>query len=124
MANVLIVDDLTIMRQTIKGHAIKLGHKVVGEAANGDEAIKLYKSTNPDIVTMDITMPAFNGILNGLEALKLIREFDSEAKVIMITSHGEQKLIIDAINLGAKGYILKPVTYEKLEAIFKKLHIT
>jgi len=124
MAKVLIVDDLTIMRQTIKGHINKLGHKVIAEATNGDEAIKLYKNTKPDIVTMDITMPAFNGILNGIDALKLIREFDSEAKVIMITSHGEQKLIIDAINLGAKGYILKPVTYEKLDAIFKKLNIT
>jgi two-component system chemotaxis response regulator CheY len=120
MANVLVVDDLTIMRQTIKGHITKLGHKVIAEASNGDDAIKLYKSTKPDIVTMDITMPAFNGVLNGIDALKLIKEYDSEAKVIMVTSHGEQKLIMDAISLGAKGYILKPITHDKLDAIFKK----
>lgn len=121
MTNVLIVDDLTIMRQTIKGHITKLGYKVVGEASNGDDAIKLYKSIKPDVVTLDITMPAFNGIMDGIDALKHIRQYDSEAKVIMVTSHGEQKLIMDAISLGAKGYILKPVTYEKLDAILKKL---
>jgi two-component system chemotaxis response regulator CheY len=121
MTNVLIVDDLTIMRQAIKGYVTKLGYKVVGEASNGDDAIKLYKSLKPDIVTMDITMPAFNGILNGIDALKHIRQYDSEAKVIMLTSHGEQKLIIDAISLGAKGYILKPITSEKLDVVLKKL---
>lgn len=121
MANVLIVDDIDIMRHTIKDHITKLGHHVVAEAANGDEAVNMYKRLKPDIVTMDITMPAFNGILGGIDALKLIKEFDKDSKVIMITSHGESELIIEAIHLGAKGYILKPVTHEKIEAMLKKV---
>lgn len=121
MINVLIVDDIGIMRHTIKGHMTKLGHHVVGEATNADEAVHLYKKLKPTIVTMDIAMPAYNGILSGIDALKLIKEFDHDAKVIMITSHGESELIIEAIQLGAKGYILKPVTEEKIEAMLKKV---
>jgi two-component system, chemotaxis family, chemotaxis protein CheY len=122
MINVLVVDDIGIMRHTIKDHITKLGHHVVAEASNGDEAISLYKRLKPTIVTMDIAMPAFNGILSGIDALRQIKEFDKDAKVIMITSHGESELIREAIHLGAKGYILKPVTQDKLEAMFLKLH--
>ncbi|MDX9743773.1 MAG: response regulator [Arcobacteraceae bacterium] len=124
MARVLIVDDIGIMRHTIKGHLIKLGHIVVGEASNGDEAIHQYKMLKPDVVTMDVTMPAFNGILSGIEALKHIKEYDNDAKVVMLTSHGEQKTIMDAIKIGAKGYILKPVNADKLEATFNKLALS
>ena len=109
MANVLVVDDIAIMRNVIKRHIIKLGHTVVAEAGDGDRALQQYKVFKPDVVTMDITMPAENGVKNGIEALRLIKEFDSEAKVIMVTSHGEEKLVIEALTLGAKGYILKPV---------------
>jgi len=123
MATVLVVDDIGIMRHAIKGHILKLGHTVIAEASNGDEAINHYKLFKPDIVTMDVTMPALNGIMGGIDALRHIKEYDSEAKVVMVTSHGEQKLIMDAIRLGAKGYILKPITYDKLDAIFKKLGI-
>ena len=92
MANVLVVDDIAIMRNVIKRHIIKLGHTVVAEAENGHNAIIQYKRFNPDIVTMDVTMPAENGVKNGIDALKLIKEFDSNAKVVMVTSHGEEKL--------------------------------
>ncbi len=124
MAKVLVVDDIGIMRHAIKGHLTKLGHTVIAEAANGQDAISHYKTFKPDVVTMDVTMPAINGILSGIEALKHIREYDNQAKVIMLTSHGEQKIIMDAIKLGAKGYILKPVTAEKLEDVLKKLELT
>lgn len=121
MANIMIVDDVSIMRFTIKGHLQRLGHNIVAEAANGDEAIKMYTTTKPEIVTMDITMPAVNGIRNGIEALEKIREVDKNAKVIMITSHGEEKLVMEAVTKGAKGYVLKPITEEKLKLAIAKV---
>ena len=117
MAKFLVVDDIAIMRHIIKGHLEKLGHTVVAEAGDGDRALQQYKVFKPDVVTMDITMPAENGVKNGIEALRLIKEFDSEAKVIMVTSHGEEKLVIEALTLGAKGYILKPVNEEKIKNV-------
>lgn len=124
MANVLVVDDIAIMRNVIKRHIIKLGHTVVAEAENGHNAIIQYKRFNPDIVTMDVTMPAENGVKNGIDALKLIKEFDSNAKVVMVTSHGEEKLVMEALTNGAKGYILKPVNEEKLRTLFSKLVVS
>lgn len=121
MAKVLVVDDIAIMRFTIKGQLQKLGHTVVAEASNGYDAISQYKRYLPDLVTMDITMPAENGIKNGIEAVKLIREFDPNAKIVMITSHGEEKLVIEAVGFGAKGYILKPITEDKIKTIFRKI---
>lgn len=121
MAKFLVVDDIAIMRHIIKGHLEKLGHTVVAEAGDGDRALQQYKVFKPDIVTMDITMPAENGVKNGIEALRLIKEFDSEAKVIMVTSHGEEKLVIEALTLGAKGYILKPVNEEKIKNVLVKV---
>lgn len=123
MANIMIVDDVSIMRFTIKNHLQKLGHNIVIEATNGDEAIKLYSLSKlkPDIVTMDITMPAVNGVRNGIEALEKIREIDKNAKVIMVTSHGEEKLVMEAVTKGAKGYVLKPITEEKLKTVLAKV---
>ncbi len=123
MAKVLIVDDIAIMRNVIKKHLEKLGHTVVAEAENGHRAVNQYKRFNPDIVTMDITMPAENGVKNGIDSLKLIKEFDKNAKVVMVTSHGEEKLVMEALTSGAKGYLLKPVTEDKLKLILDKLTI-
>lgn len=121
MAKILVVDDIAIMRHVIKKHLEKLGHTVVAEAENGDRALNQYKLYNPEIVTMDITMPAENGVKNGIEALELIKEFDKNAKVVMVTSHGEEKLVIEALSKGAKGYILKPVNEDKLKTILSKI---
>lgn len=121
MAKILVVDDISIMRQVIKGHLERLEHTVVAEAGDGDKAVQQYKLFRPDVVTMDITMPAENGIKNGIDSLKLIREFDKDAKVIMITSHGEEKLVMEALMAGAKGYILKPVTEEKIQIALMKV---
>ena len=121
MARIMVVDDVSIMRFTIKGHLQRLGHDVVAEASNGDEAINQYMSTKPDLVTMDITMPAVNDVRSGIEALVKIREFDKNAKVIMITSHGEEKLVMEALTKGAKGYVLKPITEEKLKPALAKV---
>lgn len=124
MYKVLVVDDVFVMRHTLKRNIVELGHTVVGEVDNGYDAIEMYKAEKPDIVTLDITMPAVNGINSGIEALVQIKQFDPKANVIMITSHGEQKLIIDAISKGAKGYILKPITKEKIDSAIKKLKLS
>ena len=121
MAKILIVDDIAIMRNVIKRHLEKLGHTVIAEAENGHRALNQYKRFNPDIVTMDITMPAENGVKNGIDSLKLIKEYDKNAKVVMVTSHGEEKLVMEALTSGAKGYLLKPVTEDKLKNLLEKL---
>ena len=115
------MDAITEKENTIKEKLKNLGHTVVAEATNGSEALDRYKETLPDFVTMDITMPEVNGVKNGIDALKLIHEFDPSATVIMLTSHGEEKLVIEAITLGAKGYILKPVNEEKIKQVLDKL---
>jgi len=121
MANILIVDDAKIMRLRLKSVLEKLGHRVVGEAENGAESIEKAKLLNPDIITMDITMPEVSGIGDGIDATKKIREFNKNVKIIMITSHGEQKKVIEAIQCGANSYILKPITDDKMKEIIAKI---
>ena len=123
MANILIVDDAKIIRISIKKHIEKLGHTVIATASNGNEALEKYKEFLPDLVLMDISMPVKNGIENGIDALCEIMKVNAQAKVVMVTSHGEQRLVMEAISKGSKGYILKPVTKEKFENIIKKLDL-
>ena len=104
MKRVLVVDDAAFMRLTIKRILDGNGFEVVGEAENGAIAVKKYKELKPDIVTMDITMPE----MTGLEALKSIREFDPEAKVIMVSAMGQEAMVREAVMLGAKSFIIKP----------------
>ena len=121
MAKVLVVDDAKIMRTNIKGMLINLGHTIVGEAENGYEGISKYKVLQPDIVMMDITMPIYNEIKDGIDAVKHIINYDQNAKVIMVTSHGEQDKVIRAIQNGASNYLLKPLKLDKLEETIDKL---
>jgi len=118
---VLIAEDIKIMRYAIKTMLEKLGYDVISEADNGYDAVEEYKIHKPDIVTMDITMPAKNDICNGIEALCAIKQIDPSANIVMLTSHGENKLVMKAISSGAKGYILKPITQEKIKDSFEKL---
>ncbi|MCP3739104.1 response regulator [Rossellomorea sp. BNER] len=120
MANkILIVDDAAFMRMMIKDILVKNGYEVIGEAADGVQAVEKYKELNPDLVTMDITMPEKDGIA----ALKEIREFDSSAKVIMCSAMGQQAMVIDAIQAGAKDFIVKPFQADRVcEAIQKALN--
>ncbi|WP_419962468.1 response regulator [Psychrobacillus sp. BM2] len=104
MPTVLVVDDAIFMRTTIKRMLENHRFEVVGEASNGLEAVELYKTLLPDVVTMDITMPG----MNGIEAVKeIIAEFP-DAKIVMVTALGQQKLIVDALEYGAKDFITKP----------------
>ncbi len=116
--NILIVDDAAFMRMMIKDILVKNGYNVVGEAENGNVAVEKYKELNPDLVTMDITMPEKDGIT----ALKEIKEHDPDAKVIMCSAMGQQAMVIDAIQAGAKDFIVKPFQADRvLEAVSKAL---
>ena len=118
----MIVDDAFIARKLIKKFAKELNTNVVCEAASAAEAFDKYVEFEPDVVTMDISMPMRQGITNGVEALEKIMELNKFVTVIMITSHGEEELVLESIKNGAKGYILKPITEEKvidsLEKVF------
>ncbi len=117
MLKVLVVDDSLIIRKTLTKLLEELGHIIIGEASNGQECFDLYCKLKPDLVTLDITMP----IMNGIVSLKKIKEFDDNAKVIMITSHGEENFVMEAIKIGARGYILKPINEDKLKESLNKL---
>lgn len=118
MANILVADDAAFMRLMIKNMLEEAGHTVVGEAVNGLDAVEKYKQLRPDLVTMDITMPE----LEGVEALKRIREFDPSAIVIMCSAMGQKPLIIEAIKAGAKDFIVKPLQSTRvIEAVSKSL---
>ena len=123
MAKVLVVDDSKIMRVNVKRMLEKMGHEVVGEAENGHQSISKYAETKPDFVTMDITMPEFEGIKDGIDAVEHIMKDDSKAKIIMVTSHGEQDKVIRAIKNGAKGYLLKPIKETELASKIEKLKL-
>lgn len=117
MKKVLIVDDAAFVRLAIKEILAKIGSIEFVEAVNGLDAVKKYIETKPDIVTMDITMPD----MTGMEALKLIRKVDSEAKVIMITAMGQDTMVKEAVLNGAKSFIIKPFKEEHVISTVKKL---
>ena len=107
---VLIVDDAIFMRMKLKDILEKNGFEVVGEAQNGLEAIEKYKAERPDLVTMDITMPE----MDGVAALKGIKEFDRGAKVVMCSAMGQQSMVMDAIQAGAIDFIVKPFDSDRV----------
>jgi two-component system chemotaxis response regulator CheY len=118
MARILIVDDAKFMRMTLSNILIKANHEVVGEAENGVQAIELFVKEKPDLVTLDITMPEKNGI----EALKEIKQEYPQAKIIMCSALGQQKMVVEAIEAGAKDFIVKPFDENRvIEAINRVL---
>ncbi|HYK73903.1 MAG TPA: response regulator [Pseudoneobacillus sp.] len=104
MATILIVDDAKFMRMTLTQILVKAQHEVIGEADNGIKAVELYRELKPDLVTMDITMPEKSGI----EAVKEIKEQFPNARIIMCSAMGQQKMVVEAIEAGAKDFIVKP----------------
>lgn len=116
--NVLIVDDAAFMRMMVKDILTKGGYNVVGEAENGAVAIEKYKELKPDLVTLDITMPE----VDGIEALKRIKAEDPAATVIMCSAMGQQAMVIESIQAGAKDFIVKPFQADRvLEAVKKAI---
>ncbi|MBC7076439.1 MAG: response regulator [Syntrophomonadaceae bacterium] len=117
--NILIVDDAAFMRMMIKDILTKNGYVVVGEAENGMAAVEKYKDLRPDLVTMDITMPE----MDGITAVKEIKAIDANARIIMCSAMGQQAMVIDAIQAGAKDFVVKPFQPERvLEAVSKALN--
>ena len=114
---ILITDDALFMRVTLKNILENNGFEVVGEAANGVESVNLYKRLKPDLVTMDITMPE----MDGLTALKEIRAMDPSATVVMCTAMGQKTLVVEAIQAGAKDFIVKPFQPERVIEAMSKL---
>lgn len=115
---VLIVDDAAFMRMMLKDILAKNGYEIVGEAENGAIGVEKYKELKPDLVTMDITMPE----MDGISAVKKIKSLDAGARVVMCSAMGQQAMVIDAIQAGARDFIVKPFQPERvLEAVQKAL---
>jgi len=127
MAKILIVDDAKVMRINLGNMLKKLGHEIVAEADSGYNAVEMYKRHKPELVTMDITMPFetntgdFDQVKDGIDAVRKITLEYPDAKIIMVTSHGEQDKVIRAIQSGASNYLLKPIDINKLEEVINKL---
>lgn len=118
MARVLIADDAAFSRTVLRDMLARLGHEVVGEASDGAFAVELYQDTHPDVMTLDITMPD----MNGLQSLDLLMQIDPECRIIICSAIGTDSVIKDALKLGAKDFVVKPVQESALgEAIEKVL---
>ena len=113
---VMIVDDSMIMTQKLSVMVRDLGHQVVRVCKDGMEALRDYPLVKPDVVTMDITMPG----MDGIETMSAIRAVNPQARVIMVTSHGQEAMVVKALEAGALGYVLKPVTKERLSAMIER----
>lgn len=117
MAKILIVDDSKTSRKILRGILEENGHQVIGEAVNGEESIQKYMDLKPDITTMDITMP----VMDGLEALKKIMDYDKNAKVVMVTAAGQKAKMVDAIKYGAAEFLAKPFEADQIIDIINKV---
>lgn len=117
MAKIMIVDDASFMRSSLKFIAEKDGHEVVGMAADGTEAVDLYEKLRPDLVTLDILMRD----MDGISTLKLLLKKDPHARVIMVTAMGQESKQEEARKYGARGYIRKPFKPEDVAAEIKRV---
>ena len=113
---ILIVDDASFVRMALGQILQEDGHEIIGEAADGVEAIEKYKMLKPDLVTMDITMP----VMGGIDSLKKIIEYDPNAKVIMCSAMGQQEFVFQAIEAGALDFIVKPFDKERIKEAIRK----
>lgn len=115
--NILICDDAAFMRMMIKDILTKNGYNIVGEAENGAKAVEKYAELKPDLVLMDITMPE----MDGIEALKKIKAADANASIIMCSAMGQQAMVIESIQSGAKDFIVKPFQADRVIEAVKKV---
>lgn len=114
--SILVIDDTAFMRTTLRRMLEENGFFVAGEAENGEQAVEKYKELKPDLVTMDITMP----VKNGIDATKEIMEYDPEARIVVVSAMGQKSVVIDALNAGAKDFIVKPFRPDRvIEALQK-----
>lgn len=117
MAKILVTDDAAFMRMQLSDNLTKLGHEVVGEAENGKDAIEKCQELEPDLITMDITMPE----MDGVEAVKEIKKTNPDVKVIMCSAMGQQSMVLDAIKAGAADFIVKPFNADRIKEALEKV---
>ena len=116
MARVLVVDDAVFMRRMVADALTKGGHEVIGEAANGTEAVQQYQELRPEVTTLDITMPEKDGVTT----LREIMFFDPAARVVMCSALGQESKVLEAIRAGAKDFVVKPFEAERLQTAVEK----
>ena len=117
MNTVLIVDDSKTSRYMLRHILVENGYEVIGEAENGQEGFDKYCELEPDFVTLDITMP----VMDGIETLVKIKEYDEEAKIIMVTASGQKNKMLDAIKLGAADFVTKPYETSQIISIMDSM---
>jgi two-component system chemotaxis response regulator CheY len=117
MANILVVDDSAIMRKNLRNILTKAGYNVIAEATNGLEAYQAFEKHRPDLVTMDITMP----VMDGIQAVKKIIGSFPEAKIVVISAFDQRSMLFEAMENGAKHYIIKPITADKLLGVISEM---
>lgn len=110
LKRVMCVDDSPIMLSKLKQLLETLGYEVCGVVQSGLDAVKRYPELKPDLVTMDITMPG----IDGIETVKQLKQLDPDVNVVMVTSHGQENMVLQALKAGAKGYVIKPLDIDKL----------
>jgi two-component system chemotaxis response regulator CheY len=104
MATILVVDDAAFMRMMLKDILVEAGHRIIGEGENGEEAVKLYTTLRPTLVTLDLIMPRKTGLTAAEEILAL----DPRARIVMVSSVGQEEVAQQALKIGVKAYLLKP----------------
>lgn len=115
-SRLMIVDDAMIIRHRIREIALAAGWEIVGEAASGAQAVELYRECKPDLVTMDIVMP----IMDGIDALRAIRQEDPHARICMVSAINQREKLSECIELGAIDFIVKPFDPARLTNLFEK----
>ena len=115
--SVLIVDDIPFVRKTLKQILLNLGYRIVGEAETGEEAVRAYRESKPDIVTMDLVMP----VLNGVEATRQIIQINPNAKIVILSGMMQENLVTEAIIAGARDYIMKPFQTDEVARVLKSV---
>jgi len=114
---ILIADDALFMRNMLRDIFVKAGYQIVGEASNGVEAVEKYHELQPDLVTMDIVMP----LKSGIEALQQITREDPDARIVMCSALGQEALVIEAVQAGAKDFIVKPFKEERVLDVVRRV---
>ena len=113
MAKILIVDDSRTSRKMLRNILESNGHEIIDEAVNGQEGVQKFQALKPDVVTLDITMP----VVDGVEALKMIKALDPESKVVMVTAAGQKNKMIECIKAGANEFLTKPFEQQEIVAL-------
>lgn len=116
--NILVVDDSQLTVKKIAQMLTEIGHNMIASAWTGEDALKQYTKHKPDLVTMDITMPD----MDGIEVTKRILHDNPDALIMIVTSHGQEGMVLAAIESGAKGYLLKPVRTETLKSNIEEIY--